>query len=108
LQKLVLQKLTASKIPSNKASQSTVRRRSKEINNIIHSVSSPDPSDEEAAIHQLAALLKGKSTTELKEIIKDKGILNIRIPAGEELVLKAQMGWSWSVLRSLKRYSINL
>lgn len=102
-QKLVLKKVTVPKVPSHKACSRTVYNRTQQVQSFIRDVSSPIQEDEEAAVHQLAALLKGKSYAELQDLIKDRGILKIRIPAGEELALKAQMGWSWKVLKGLRR-----
>ena len=103
LQKFVLQKLTIPRVPSNQASQRTVRARTSTINQTISKVSSPDDDDDAATIHQLAALLQGKTRAELKVLLESEGLLTIRIPAGEELAMKAQMGWTWKDLRRLKR-----
>ncbi|XP_072030449.1 uncharacterized protein [Amphiura filiformis] len=102
--KYVLKKVVKPRIPSHQASARTVRSRTHGLQQHINMISSNKKDDEEAAIHQLAALLKGKSTAELKELLHSEGLLKIRIPAGHELKLKAQMGWTWNEMRKLKSW----
>ena len=69
---------------------------------MLHLISSPEET-EEAAVHQLANLLKGKTRDELKELMEISGLLSIKIPAGHELAMKAKYGWTWDFMRSFKR-----
>ena len=99
----MLQKLVKPKVPSNEASARTLRNRVRKLNQTLNQMSSPDGDNEEAATSQLAALLKGKTREELKALLHTEGLLEIRIPAGHELQLKSQMGWTWNEMRRLKR-----
>lgn len=92
------------RVSSTDASTRTIRARSKNISEHICQVSSSD-TNEEAALVQLSALLRGKSKEELKCLLHSENLLQIKIPAGKELCLKAQMGWTWHEMRKLKRYN---
>jgi len=104
LQKLVMKKIITPRVPSNEASSNTVRTRSKIIGEMITQVSSTsEDNTESAALVQLRSLLHGKTRSELKEILNTEKLLEIKIPAGHELRLKCQMGWTWLEMRKLKR-----
>jgi hypothetical protein len=98
----VLKKVTKCRVPSNEASKTTVRNRSQQLEKELAEVSSPD-ANRDAALYQLAALLKTASQEEISKLMADWGLFKIRIPAGHELAMKARMGWSWNEMRKLKR-----
>ena len=95
-----MKKIVVPRVPSTQASDRTIRDRTVNINEHIKTISGDE---EGAALRQLGALLKNKSKVDLKKLLHSEELLQIRIPAGEELKFKAEMGWTWCQLRKLKK-----
>ena len=90
------------KIPSDVASKRTIYNGTAFLKKTIHLISSRDEA-EDAAVHQLVALLKGKTREELQQMMEVAGLLKIKIPAGHELAMKAKYRWTWEFMRSRKQ-----
>ncbi|XP_072049627.1 uncharacterized protein [Amphiura filiformis] len=70
--KFVLKKTRVPRVPSNLASERTVRSRNHLVLQDLCQLSSPDGKDTQAVIHQLKSLLQGRSTTEIQKYSKEQ------------------------------------
>lgn len=99
---MTVKKVVKPKVPSNKASKRTIRARAKRLVEEIEHSSLTEEGGPDAADVQFAALLLRKTKKELQALLKKHNLLNIRIPAGHELAMKARLGWSWAEMRKMK------
>ena len=77
----------------------TVRARTKQVEeDLVYAAGSLGP----GADLIFAQMLKRKTRLQLQQILQEHGLLKIQIPLGEELALKARLGWSWAEMRKLK------
>ncbi|XP_072023307.1 uncharacterized protein [Amphiura filiformis] len=100
-QKLVFQKISKPRIPSNTASRRTINRRSEIIQKTVETISCSEESKDSVDL-QLAAVLRLKSTADLEEFLHKQNLLKIRVPTGQELLMKVRLGWSWAQMRLMK------